>query len=246
MVVTEHAQVRALTLEAGSSVFVPNESDQTKQALFGLTPQPVLVVDPERGQAVADMMSGHGLGVMPTSDVTVEVFGDGQLITPSPDLPVLVADDRQWVTTVVALVAELKAGPFVHSTEQSVRQLVNRLRTIRLVRVEHVRLVLGDDEIEPPEQATSLPIEDDTAPTVVAWMSEGSVFEELEQCAQSIASLIGQAQLGAALQLAFSRLVRSGSYDPDDIPRRSGSGPGAPGERGPDPRISGRPAWPTL
>ena len=214
VVVTEHAQVRALTLEAGSSVFVPNESDQTKQALFGLTPQPVLVVDPERGQAVADMMSGHGLGVMPTSDVTVEVFGDDQLITPGPDLPALVADDRQWVTTVVALVAELKAGPFVHSTEQSVRQLVDRLRTIRLVRVEHVRLVLGDDEIEPPEQATSLPIEDDTAPTVVAWMSEGSVFEELEQCAQSIASLIGQAQLGAALQLAFSRLGRSGVTTP--------------------------------
>jgi hypothetical protein len=214
VVVTERAQLRALTLEPEGAVFVPNESDQTKQALFGLTPQPVLVVDPERGQAVADLMRGHGLGVVPTSEVTVEVFGDDQLITPGADLPALVGDDRQWVTTVVALVAELKAGPFVHSTEQSVRQLVDRLRTIRLVRVEHVRLVLRGDEIEPPEQSTSLPIEDDTAPTVVAWMSEGSVFEELEQCAQPIASLIGQPQLGSALQLAFSRLGRSGVETP--------------------------------
>ena len=77
----------------------------------------------------------------------MEAFGDDELITPGEDLPALVADDRQWVTTVVALVAELKAGPFVHSTEQSVRQLVDRLRTIRLVRVEYVQFVLGEDEI---------------------------------------------------------------------------------------------------
>ncbi len=211
VVVTEHAQVRALTLDPEGTVFVPDETDQTKQALFGLTPQPVLVVDPEQGHAVTDLMKRRRLDVMPTSEVTVEVFGDDQLITPGPDLPALVADDRQWVTTVVALVAELKAGPFVHSTEQSIRQLVERLRTIRLVRVEHVRLVLGEDEIEPPEQATSLPIDDETAPTVVVWMGEGSVFEELEQCAQSIASLMGQPQLGAALQLTFSRLGRSGA-----------------------------------
>jgi hypothetical protein len=214
VVVTEHAQVQALTLDPEGTVFVPDEADQTKQGLFGLTPQPVLVVDPDRGQAVTGLMKGHGLGVMPTSEVTVEVFGDDQLITPGPDLPALVADDRQWVTTVVALVAELKAGPFVHSTEQSVRQLVDRLRTIRLVRVKHVRIVLGEDEIEPPEQATSLPIDDEIEPTVVAWMGEGSVFEELEQCAQSIASLMGQPQLGAALQLTFSRLGRFGVAAP--------------------------------
>ncbi len=214
VVVTEHAQIRTLSLDPGGTVFVPNESDQTKQALFGLTPQPVLVVDPERGQAVADMMREHRLRIVPTSDVTVEVFGDDQLITPGPDLPALVADDRQWVTTVVALVAELKAGPFTHHTEQSIRQLIDRLRKIRLVRVEHVRLVLGDDEIEPPEQATSLPIDDETAPTVVAWMGEGSVFEGLEQCAESIAYLIGQPQLAAALQLAFARLGRSGVATP--------------------------------
>jgi hypothetical protein len=210
VVVTEHAQVRALSLEPGGTAFVPDETDQTKQALFGLTPQPVLVVDPERGQAVADLMREHELGVVPTSDVTVEVFGDDQLITPGPDLPALVADDRQWVTAVVALVAELKAGPFTHPTEQSIRQLVDRLRKIRLVRVGHVRLVLGEDEVEPPEQATSLPIDDEASPTVVAWVSEGSVFEELEQCAESIASLIGQPQLAAALQLTFARLGRYG------------------------------------
>jgi hypothetical protein len=114
----------------------------------------------------------------------------------------------------VALVAELKAGPFTHHTEQSIRQLIDRLRKIRLVRVGHVRLILGDDEIEPPEQTTSLPIDDEIAPTIVAWTGESSVFEELEQCAESIAYLIGQPQLAAALQLGFARLDRSGIATP--------------------------------
>jgi hypothetical protein len=36
----------------------------------------------------------------------------------------LVADDRQWIATVVALIAELKSGPFARQTEQSLSQLV--------------------------------------------------------------------------------------------------------------------------
>ena len=58
------------------------------------------------------------------------------------------------------LVAELKSGPFTRHTEQSIRQILERLRTVRIARVDEVRIVLGGEEIVPPAQTTSLPIDD--------------------------------------------------------------------------------------
>jgi hypothetical protein len=209
-VVTEGAPIHALSLGKELTVFVPDETDQTKQALFALTPQPVLVVDPAEGADVAEILNDHRLDVVRTSQVSLEVFGDDQLVNPSPEHPGLVSPDRQWLATVVALVAELRSGSFTRHTEQSIRQLLERLQRIRLIKVASVRLLLGDQDIEPPEQTTSLPIEDEVAPTIVTWAAECNVFEELEQCAESIAFLIRQSQLAAPLQLVFSRLSRSG------------------------------------
>ncbi len=48
----------------------------------------------------------------------------------------------------------------------------------------------------------------------MTWGSYGSVFEELERCAGSVASLIGQPLLAAELQLAFARLGRESSAPP--------------------------------
>ena len=174
----------------------------------------MLLADAERGQAITGMLKARHLDVVPTSEVRVEVFGDDLLITPSPSLPALVADDRQWITTVVALIAELKSGPFARQTEQSLSQLVERLRTIRISRAESVRIVVGGEEIEPPGQTTSFSIDDEAAPTVVTWGSHSSVFEELERCAGSVASLIRQPRLAAELQLAFARLGRESSVPP--------------------------------
>ena len=154
-------------------------------------------------------MREHLLEASPTSEVSIEVYGDDQLIVADPDLPMLVTDDRQWIATVMALVAELRSGPFTHPSEQSIRQILERLRTVRVVRADSVRLVLGGEEIEPPAQTTSLPSEDGVAPTIVAWPRAISVFEDLEQCAGSMASLVGQPQLADALQLVFSRLAQA-------------------------------------
>jgi hypothetical protein len=191
----------------------PDEADQAKHALLALTAQRVLLADAERGQAITGTLKARHLDVIPTSEVPVEVFGDDLLITPSPSLPALVADDRQWIATVVALIAELKSGPFARQTEQSLSQLVERLRTIRISRAESVRIV-GGEEIEPPGQTTSFPIDDEATPTVVTWGSYSSVFEELERCAGSVASLIRQPRLAAELQLAFARLGRESSVPP--------------------------------
>lgn len=210
VVVTEGGQLRARALDSGTTVFVPDETDQAKQALIGLTAHPVLVSDPALGQSVAGLIAGHEMAVMPTSGVSVEVFGDDQLIAADIALPALLAEGRQWVATVVALVAELKAGSFVRHTEQSISQLIERLRRTRFVRVASVRLVLGGTEVDPPEQTSSVAIEDDTAPTIVLWVGGGTIFEQLERCAGSIADLIRQPQLTAELQLAFSRLGRLG------------------------------------
>jgi len=48
----------------------------------------------------------------------------------------------------------------------------------------------------------------------VTWGSYSSVFEELERCAGSVASLIRQPRLAAELQLAFARLGRESSVPP--------------------------------
>jgi Domain of unknown function (DUF3883) len=207
-VVTEQARLRALKLEPGITVFVPDEADEVKQALFGMTTQPVLVVDPDRGQDVAALLRSQGYEAVRTSEVPVAVFADDQLVIADPGLPSLIAEGRQWVSTVVALVADLKAGPFMRHTEQSIRRLLDRLRNIRFARPQSVRIMFGQDEIEPPEQMTSLPIDDQDAPTVVTWGSYGSVYEEMETCADAIAVLIGQPQLAAEMQLAFTRLGR--------------------------------------
>ncbi|MDA8311626.1 MAG: DUF3883 domain-containing protein [Actinomycetota bacterium] len=206
VVVTEGGQVRSLSVTSEVTVVVPDDTDQTKQTLIGLTAQPVLVADPARGRELTELMRQHGVGVRPTSSVSVDVYGDDQLVVAGLEAPPLVADDRQWIATLTALVAELRSGPFTRHTEQSIRQILERLRAVRVVLVDEVRIVLGGEEIVPPAQTTSLPIDDGVAPTVVVWPSGVTVLEELERCASSIAYLVGQPLLADALQLAFTRL----------------------------------------
>ena len=214
VVVTVQGEVLPHSAGQEVGILVPDEADMAKHALLALTAQPVLLADPERGQAITGMLAAHHVDVVPTSQVWVEVFGDDLLITPSPSLPELVTDDRQWIATVVALTAELKGGPFARQTERSLRQLVERLRKIRISRAQSVRIVVGGEQIEPPDQTTSFPVDDEAAPTAVTWGSSGGVFEELERCAGSVASLIGHPRLAAELQLAFSRLGRDSSVPP--------------------------------
>ena len=210
VVVTIHDQLRVLSPHPAVQVIVPDEPGGARQALFALTEMPMLVVPPDRGQAVAALLQGQHLTAIPTSQLPIKVLGgDGELITASPGHPALLGDDRQGAETVIALVAELKAGSFTRYTTQSIQHLIDRLRQVRLVRAESVRLFIGDEEITPPDHTRSLPIEDKTAPTIVFWGQESTPFAELDQCAESIATLIGRPQLSAELQLAFSRLDSS-------------------------------------
>lgn len=211
MMVTIRNQLRVLRLEPDTEVIVPDESDRAKQALFGLTTRPVLIVDDGQGQAVAAIMQAHQLSAVPASQLSIDVFdSDNERVVPSPDLPTLVNEHRQWLETVVALVAELKADSFIRHSEHSVQQILDRLRQIRLVRTHSVRLLAAEEEIAPPpEHTASLPAEDSTAPTVVFWGDDSNPFTEMEQCAGSITTLIGQPQLAAELGLALSRLARS-------------------------------------
>jgi hypothetical protein len=206
LVVTEDGQVQQLTARSETTVVVPDDTDQTKQTLIGLTARPVLVSDPANGQELTKLLRGHGLDALPTSDVSVDVYGDDELVVADSALASLVTDDWQWAATVVALVADLKSGPFTRHTEQSIRQIVERLRTVKVVRADEVRLVLDGEEMAPPPQTTSLPIEDDDAPVVVVWPTGLAALEELERCATSVAYLVWQPQLADTLQLVFTRL----------------------------------------
>lgn len=215
LVVTEGGQLRSLSAGQDFTVVVPDETDQTKQTLIGLTARPVLVADPAQGQALVELLRQHSIDALPTSDVTVEVYGDDQLVVADRELPAFITDDRQWIATVTALVAELKSGPFTRHTEQSIRQILDRLRIVKIVHADEVRLVVGGEDVIPPAQTTSLPIEDGVAPTIVLWPTHLTVFEELERCAGSVAYLVGQPQLAESLQLAFTRLGQAVPSPPE-------------------------------
>lgn len=213
VVVTIHDQLRALRLGPGAEVIVPDEPGGARQALFALTDTPMLVVSPECGQRVAALLRDRRLAATLTSELPIKVVGDnGHLITAVPDHPALLDDGRQGAETVIALVAELKAGSFTRHTAQSIHQLLDRARQIRLLRAESVRLFVGDEEITPAGHTRSLPIEDKTAPTIAFWGHASTPFAELDQCAESIAILVGQPQFSAELQLAFSRLASSAEH----------------------------------
>ena len=216
VVVTEAGQVRSLSVAPDVTLVVPDDDDQTKQSLIALTARPVLVADAGDGPPLAELLRRHDFEVQPTSEVSVEVYCDDELVVADPALHPFVTDDRQWIVTIVALVAELKSGPFTRHTEQSIRQILDRLRAVRIVRADDVRLILGGEEVAPPAQTTSLPIEDAVAPTIVAWPTGLDVYTELENCAASIATLVGQPLLADALQLVFTRLGQA-KISPSDV-----------------------------
>lgn len=212
VVVTKGGLMEAVALEEGTNVLVQDEADPTKQSLIALTGQPVLLADAARGPQIASLMQQHDVDVKLTSEMSVDVYGDEQMIIPANDYPLLVGEDRPWIATIVALVAEFKSGSFVRQTEQSIDAILQRLRKVRVVRVESTRFIVEDSEIDPPVHTKCLPLESESDPTIVVWPHPSSAYDELEQCAPAIATLIHNPDLADHLALVFTRL---GQVEPE-------------------------------
>ncbi|MDG5803671.1 hypothetical protein P9869_13510 [Streptomyces ossamyceticus] len=200
---------------------VCDEQAPLKEALVELAGHPVLVAGPDTGDAVVALADRHGIRTLRTSATDVQVrHRDGAPITPSRDADTLVAG-REWLVTVVALAVELKSGAFTRRSERGVRALLERLRTVRLVRADEVEVLISGVLTAPPPTTRALPLPDPDHPTVVVWRGEEG-WDELQACTSALAQLLDRPALQDALELILVKLERHfGAHDPEHIDDRT-------------------------
>jgi len=213
--VIEGTKLVALQPTLNEVVYIPDEASPVKQTLAELAGHSVLVADPPTGEAVAALLKTRGIEVARLSEVVVEVLADGEPVIPNPATSRLVADGRDWLTTLVGLVVETKSGPFIRHSQRGIQRILDRLRDIHIVRPDGVELVIDGAVVAPPASTRSLPLADAEAPTVVVWSANGT-WDELQAAAPAIAQLLNQPPLQDALELTFiklERLLRAGDAD---------------------------------
>lgn len=208
------------SLDKKEPVYVCDESVPLKEALVELAGLPVLITRPDDGAEIARKLESKGAHVARLSATQVLVLDrDEQPIRPTAS-QVRFTDGREWLVLVVALVLELKSGAFLRRSERRVRVLLDRLRSIRIVRADEINIVIAGQRVEPPPTTRSLPLSDDDHATVVVWNTD-SDWDELQACAPAVAQLLQQTSLQDALELVLVKLERQfGGEVPDHIDDR--------------------------
>ncbi|MFD0264230.1 sacsin N-terminal ATP-binding-like domain-containing protein [Kitasatospora indigofera] len=195
----------ALTPSPGG-VYIADEAASLKESLIELVNQPMLVTAAGPGSVtVARLLEANNVPVTLLSATQVQVRQPGGDLVTADDAQELLADGREWLVTLVALVLELKSGAFLRHSEQRIRTLMERLRSIRLVRLDSVEIVVAGTSSAPPTTARSLPLSDDARPTVVVWDCHDG-WEEVRACASAVAQLLQQPSLHDSLELALVKL----------------------------------------
>ncbi|MEV7683084.1 hypothetical protein AB0O64_31735 [Streptomyces sp. NPDC088341] len=202
-------------------VHIYDEQAPLKEALVELAGHPILVAGPESGDAIVEMADAHGIRTLRTSRTDVQVrHREGEPIIPTGHADTLI-DGREWLVTVVALAVELKSGAFLRRSERGVRALLERLRTVRVVRADEVEVIISGVLTEPPPTTRALPLPDADHPTVVVWRSEEG-WDELQACTSALAQLLGRPGLQDALELVLVKLERQlDTRDPERIDDRT-------------------------
>lgn len=205
VMVSRATEVQSCRLESGTGVLIPDETNLTKTALFGVMSHPLLIVDPIHGRAVADLWRSRGYQALVTSEVTTEVYADGDIVRSTGTLPLLMSGDRMWLASLIAVVAEIRHSNLPGFPRHQLADLADLLQTIRVLRAGSVRLQMAGEWVEVPENVASIAIDDDVAPSIVVW-GEDTTWGELGRCSKSLAHLIGLPYLADTLQLVFLRL----------------------------------------
>ncbi|MFE9619618.1 sacsin N-terminal ATP-binding-like domain-containing protein [Streptomyces sp. NPDC006384] len=203
-------------LDAGT-VYVVDEAAPLKESLVELAGHPVLVTAPEHGKDIARLLKRHGvdLRVLSTTEFQVRTR-DGRPITPAGDQPLL-TDGREWLLVLVALVMELKSGAFTHRSEQRMRELLDLLHLIRIVRTEEVDILVAGCPVTPPPTARALALPHPEHPTVVVWAGNDGRCE-LQACAPALAQLLHSPTLHDALELALTKVRQQLGTPPAELP----------------------------
>jgi hypothetical protein len=206
------ASLTTITAADQQTVYVVDEPAPLKESLVALAGHPVLVSEPDAGESVAQMLETNSIRITRLSETEVKVLDGEDPVAASSDHSLL-TEGRSWLTTVVALVLELKSGAFVRRSERGVRVLLDRLRTIRIARATDVEILLDGVRAEPSTTTRGLPLPDPRHPTIVVWNTHGD-WDEVQACAPALSQLLGQPPLQDALELVFVKLHRILGEDP--------------------------------
>lgn len=220
------ADVRLATVRAGRLAATPHRPDEPvylvdetaplKESLVELAGHPVLVSDPADGAAAAALLAANSTPtvLLSATDVSVRIRLTAELLAAGTDHPPLVAAHPS-LPVVAAAVLELKSGTRFR-TERTQQAFLERLRTIRIARVDDVDILIDGTPTRPPDGTRSVPLADANHPTVVAWRTDGP-WDEAQACAGSLCQLLGQSSLRDALELVLSKLEKLTGGDPDAV-----------------------------
>jgi len=208
-----HEDVRLAAMEASTLValgtggperlFIPDEDDAVKDALLELVGFPVLVSAAADGALIRRMFDDNQVAVRAFSETEVLVEADTLLVQPSGDLPFL-TEGSPWLPELVGLVIELKSGE-VRRSERLVREKLRLLRSCRIVRSDAVEVLIEGARTELPPSSQSVPMDDDSFPTVVV-ADCASGWSELRAASTGVCHLLGVPTLQPALELALVKL----------------------------------------
>lgn len=220
-VVREHVLTSLTPASEKEPVYICDESIPFKEALVELAGHSVLIASSEDGAKIARKLESNGAHVARLSATQVQVRDrDEEPITPTAE-QVRFTEGREWLVLVVALVLELKSGAFLRRSERTVRVLLDRLRSLRIVRADNIEILIDGERVEPPPTTRSLPLSDADHPTVVVWNADGE-WDELQACTPAVAQLLNQPSLQDALELVLVKLHRQlGGEMPDHIDDRT-------------------------
>lgn len=204
LAVTEMSSLAIWDDGADLPLFVPDEENHFKESLLDLAGYPVLVAATEDGARLRALFEANGFEVRGFTDTEVKIEADGSVVSASPEPPLLV-DTAPWLPTLVGLVLELKSGEFRRRSERTVRDLMDRVRSVRLARASFVNVVIEGESAETPAATKGLPVDDAKDPTIVVWDVERG-WAELRAASPSICQLLSQPAIQPALELALVKL----------------------------------------
>lgn len=218
LAVTESSSLTAIEPDGDTLMFIADEDNHFKESLLDLAGHPVLVADTKDGPALIQFLSANGIGTKGFTDTEVLVEADGQPVVPRVDAPRL-AQRAPWLPVLFGLVLELRSGEFRRRSERAVRELIERVRSLRMVHASTVKVVIEGEIADTPPSTRSLPVDDDHHPTVVAWDVDPESWEAWRAASPAICQLLRQPALQAHLELAIVKMeARFGDAMPNELP----------------------------
>lgn len=214
LAVTESSSLTVIEPDGDTLVFVADEDNHFKESLLDLAGHPVLVADTKDGQALSRFLRANGTRTKGFTDTEVLVEGDGQPIGPVADVP-RVAEQAPWLPIVFGLLLELRSGDFRRRSERAVRELMERVRSLRMVYASSVKVVIEGAVADSPPSTRSLPVNDDRHPTVIVWDVDEGGWEAWRAASPAICQVLRQPGLQAHLELAIVKLEKRFG---DDVP----------------------------